>query len=108
MSAAKSPDPSSGSSELQLTPTKRRIEGEVDDHGSPLAKKIEELKAERKRLQKEKKQKAQELRNAERKRQRLKSKAKQLNNNDLMEVYKLRQVEAADREAKAQCKAKAT
>jgi len=67
---------------------------------SPLQKRIAELKRQRAEMRRLKRQNANELRNAERKRLRLKAKAKLLNNNDLMEVYSMRMAEDNEKAAK--------
>ena len=60
--------------------------------GSELLSGIARLKAEQKALRDERKRVSKELRNAEKKRQRLKRKAKELTDKDLLEVLELRAV----------------
>ena len=60
--------------------------------GSDLLGGIARLKAEQKALREERKRVTKELRNAEKKRQRLKRKAKELTDKDLLEVLELRAV----------------
>ena len=57
---------------------------------SPLLSKIEQLRQTQKQMKQERKNNAKELRNVTRKTQRLKSKASQLSNAELLEVMQLR------------------
>ena len=57
---------------------------------SNLLKRIEQLKAEQKQLRDEKKKCASEIKNAMRKKRRLQRRAGQLNDEDLLEVWKMR------------------
>ena len=65
----------------------------VNQHMADLKKKAEEIKIEKKRV-------AKELKNEERKRQRLRAKAKQLSAEDLVQVLALRASASASRKAK--------
>ena len=67
---------------------------------SPLLAGIAKLKAEQKALKAEKKRVAKELKNQEKKRARLKTKAKQLTDEDLLQVLNLRAVSKAEQAAK--------
>ena len=68
---------------------------------SELDEEIARLRAERSSMKITKKRIAGELRNTERKRARLKTKAKQMSTQDLLEVYAMRMRETAKREPKA-------
>ena len=69
--------------------------------GSELLSGIARLKAEQKGLRDERKRVPKELRNAEKKRQRLKRKAKELADKDLLEVLELRAVSKTAKSASA-------
>ena len=61
-----------------------------------LSEKIAEMKKEQLRMREERKRAAKELKNAQRKKRRLKSRARQLSNDDLLAVLMLRQEQTAD------------
>jgi cell shape-determining protein MreC len=72
--------------------------------------KIKELKLARERIKQEKKNLAKDLKQSERKRQRLKAKAKALSSSDLVEVLQFRSVDqtkTADKKKAAEAKASA-
>lgn len=73
---------------------------------SDLDTRIQKMKADRARMKNEKKQLAKELRNNERKRARLKGKAKALSSQDLLEVLQFRAIDqsklAANKKAKTE------
>ena len=75
---------------------------------SKLIAKINVLKQERDLMKNEKALNTRLLRNAERCRSRLKSKAKRLNSNDLMEVFVMRQQEAVIKKEKTKSATKGT
>ena len=71
-----------------------------DAAGAPimtsLSEKIAEMKKVQLRMREERKRAAKELKNAQRKKRRLKSRARQLSNDDLLAVLMLRQEQAED------------
>ena len=76
-------------------PTAASSSGQPVDPGKSIIDDIASLKAQQKRLREEKKALSRNLRNAERRRSRLKKRAKALSDNDLLAVISLRNHEKA-------------
>ena len=105
--------------ELDESPSgKEANEGEDDVSSQPLRSRpatnklteneeICRLLAEQRRVREDRKRIATELKNAQRRRKRLKHRARLLSNDDLSRVMQLREIEKAEREAKAKTSAKA-
>ena len=76
-------------------PTAASSSGPAPDPGQSILDSISTLKAQQKKLREDKKALSRELRNAERRRSRLKKRAKQLSDSDLLAVISLRSHEKA-------------
>jgi hypothetical protein len=76
-----------------------------DPYPRLLGVRIQELKVQKAALKAERHNIVKDLRNAERRRGRLKRRARQLTNSDLLEVFELRKTEKAERGAQSAAKA---
>ena len=80
----------SSSDRAPLTAFMKELTEEHETQGASIDDKIAHMKAERDRIKQERIHMRMVLRNATKKRQRLKKKAKELSNNDLIEVFNFR------------------